>query len=87
MATRFSQSVITKAQKEKLRITKVDANHYRAGKYVLAVTFDDEGLPTIESCRDETTNKHCLGFFHNGQCYHGAAVSIHVIEQETKEAA
>ena len=86
MATRFSQSVITKAQTEKPRITKVDANHYRAGKYVLAVTFDEEGLPTIESCRDESTNKPCLGFFHSGQCYHGAAVSIHVIRPRLEAA-
>lgn len=99
MSTQFTQTVINKALTEKPWIQKIDLNHYRCvprtlkaskdrdhGKYELAVTFDADGLPTIESCRDERTGKFCKGFFHQGQCYHGAAVSIHVVRPMLKVA-
>lgn len=102
MATLFSQSTVQKALTEKPWIQKIDANHYRCmartlkdsrdkkrehGKYVLAVTFDRDGLPTIESCRDERTGRTCRGFKYHGECFHSAAVAIHVIKPVMRKAA
>ena len=102
MATNFSQKAVNKALAEKPWISKIDANHYRCmartlkdakdkdrehGKYVLTVTLDKDGLPTIEFCRDERTGRLCLGFRYHGYCFHGAAVSIHMLQRSQKRAA
>lgn len=99
MATEFSQSVINKALAERPWIQKLNPNHYRCvprtlkasknrdhGKYRLAVTFDQDGLPTIESCRDERTGEFCKGFYFEGYCYHAASVSLHVLRPRLKAA-
>jgi hypothetical protein len=101
MATNFSQKVIDKALSERCWISKIDANHYRVtprtkrdpknrnrerGIYIVAYTLDSHGLPTIESCRDSRTHEQCKGFkFNDGECYHGATVSIHVLRPRIKE--
>lgn len=94
MATLFTQATVNKALDTRCRIAKIDDNHYRVtpqtaghGVYVLAVTFDKKGLPTVEACRDSKTKKQCKGFrFNDGCCYHGAALSIHLIQPLMKAA-
>jgi hypothetical protein len=102
MATQFTTKVINKAQTERPWVNKIDANHYRCaartlrdakdknrqhGKYVLEVSFDEDGLPVIEDCRDERTKEVCKGFYFEGYCFHGAAVSIHVLRPALRKAA
>lgn len=93
MANLFTPKVIHKAQTEPAWIRKLDANHWRFvpqgsehGIYILAVTFDKKGVPTVESCRDARTHKTCKGFrFTGGGCWHAAAISIHLVKPLLKK--
>lgn len=100
MATQFTQKTINKALSEKPWVTKVSEFAYRVmsrklrdvrdrehGKYQVAFSWDADGLPEIESCIELRTGEPCPGFHFNGHCYHGAALSLHVLRPRLKEAA
>lgn len=94
MATEFSQKVMQKALRERPWIRKVGPNRYRVtprtdehGKYELAYSLDEDGLPVIESCIEVRTKETCLGFGYSGNCYHGAWLAKHLTERQEKKAA
>lgn len=99
MATNFSRSTIHKALTEKPWVNKVSEFVYRVvprtlkdarrehGKYEVSFSLDADGLPDIESCVDVRTGESCPGFHFNGNCYHGAALSVHLLRPRLREAA
>lgn len=91
MSTQFTVSTINKAletrpwvykHKDKYRVVPRTSDH---GKYEVTVSYNSEGNPEVEDCRDWRTKKPCLGFFHSrGNCYHSAALLARLMSQRAK---
>lgn len=98
---KFSKAVIDKALNERPWINKRSADRYRVvprrqrdgkiehGKYECRVEWDSEGMPTVTECREYRRNQPCQGFTFAHQCYHSAALTIHLLKgrQQKRKAA
>lgn len=91
MSTTFTKPVLWKAITLKPWIRKVGANRYRVvprtadhGKYELTVSWEGT-QPNVESCIDYRTQEECLGFKYSGQCYHGGALLIKLVQERERD--
>ena len=99
MSTAFSSFVINKALADRPWIQKRGAFLYRIvprseghGKYEARGVLNSKGEFTAISCVEYRTSEPCRGYKNTGNCYHLAALALHLSrrwlrEQKRMEAA